>query len=197
MCLSVLKDDNTVIHVHKIYEHKYFHPWYILWGYSIFHQNNIKTTNALKGPFSKNLWSFSLFLWTRFSPSMLCTRTLCVTAAMHMLYKHINPGPEVIKLFSCSTQLSIKFFLVINLKLLTIANSFLLNIVEHEIFPANKFVGIFISISRENILLSWVLMTDISKCFSESLGIQDNESWLYMFKGGTYVTEKNEKHNKL
>ena len=48
-------------------------------------------------------------------------------------------GPEVIKLFSCSTQLSMKFFLLINLKLLTFANSFLLNIAEHENFSANKY----------------------------------------------------------
>ena len=32
-----------------------------------------------------------------------------------------------------------KFVLLINLKLLTIANSFLLNIAEHEIFCANKY----------------------------------------------------------
>ena len=48
-------------------------------------------------------------------------------------------GPEVIKLFSCSTQLSMKFFMLINLKLLTIANSSLLNIAEHENFFANKY----------------------------------------------------------
>ena len=45
-------------------------------------------------------------------------------------------SPEVIKLFSCSTQLSMKSVLLINLKLLTIAYSFLLNIAEHEYFPA-------------------------------------------------------------
>ena len=39
--------------------------------------------------------------------------------------------------FSCSTQLNMKFFLLRNLKILTIENSFLLNIVEHEIFSAN------------------------------------------------------------
>ena len=48
------------------------------------------------------------------------------------------PGPEVIKLLSCSTQLGMKYVLLINLKLLTIANSFLLNIAEHENFSANK-----------------------------------------------------------
>ena len=43
------------------------------------------------------------------------------------------------KLFSCSTQLSMKFVLLINLKILTFANSFLLNITEHENFSANKY----------------------------------------------------------
>ena len=31
----------------------------------------------------------------------------------------MNTGPEVIKLFSCSTQLSMKFFLLINVKMPT------------------------------------------------------------------------------
>ena len=76
------------------------------------------------------------------------------------------------------TRLSccMKFVLLINLKLLTIANSFLLNIAEHENFSANKYkntnsilsmkisllinmkipttVGIFMFISRENFMLS-------------------------------------------
>ena len=39
-------------------------------------------------------------------------------------------GPEVIKRFSCSIKLSMKFFMLIHLKLLTIAISFLLNIAE-------------------------------------------------------------------
>ena len=32
-------------------------------------------------------------------------------------YDTLNHGPEVIKLFSCSTQLSMKFFLLINVKI--------------------------------------------------------------------------------
>ena len=48
-------------------------------------------------------------------------------------------GPEVIKRFSCSTQLSMKFVPLINLRLLTTVNSFLLNIAEHENFSANKY----------------------------------------------------------
>ena len=46
----------------------------------------------------------------------------------------LTPGPEVIKLFSCSTQLSIKFFLLINVKMPTI-------------------VGILIFMSRKNTIL--------------------------------------------
>ena len=33
---------------------------------------------------------------------------------------HVSPGPEVIKLFSCSTQLSIKCIMLINVKMPTI-----------------------------------------------------------------------------
>ena len=50
-----------------------------------------------------------------------------------------TPGPEVIKLFSCSTQMSMKFVVLTNLKLLSVANSFLLHINEHENFSANKY----------------------------------------------------------
>ena len=65
-----------------------------------------------------------------------------------------SSGLDVIKLISCSTQSSMKFVLIINLKLLTIPNCFLLNIAEHEKFSANKYiVGIFIFISRENFML--------------------------------------------
>ena len=40
-------------------------------------------------------------------------------------------GPKVIKLFSCSTQLSMKFHLVIKIKMLTIKTFFMLNSAEH------------------------------------------------------------------
>ena len=51
-----------------------------------------------------------------------------------------QPDLEVIKLFfSCSTQLSMKFDVLINLRLLTIANSLVLNIAEQENFSANKY----------------------------------------------------------
>ena len=52
--------------------------------------------------------------------------------------KQINLAPRFINFFSRSTQLSMKFVLLINLKLL-IAKSFLLNITENKNFSANKY----------------------------------------------------------
>ena len=71
-------------------------------------------------------------------------------------------------IFSCLTQLSMKFVLLINLRLLTIANAFLLNIGDHEKFSVDKceiltVVGIFIFIGRENFMLSWVENENVLK----------------------------------
>ena len=55
------------------------------------------------------------------------------------LCRHFTIKPEVIQLFSCSTQLSMKFVSPVNFTLLTIANSFLLNIAEHENFSVCKY----------------------------------------------------------
>ena len=72
-------------------------------------------------------------------------------------------GPAVIKLFSCSTQLSMKFALLINLKLLAIANSFLLNLAEHNI---SRLINLKMpTIAEKNYLLSWV---EQEKCFITS-----------------------------
>ena len=57
------------------------------------------------------------------------------------LFNH-EPGPEVIKLFSCSAQLSMKFFLLINVKMPTI-------------------VGILTLMSRKNNILG---LTEPEKC---------------------------------
>ena len=67
-------------------------------------------------------------------------------AMSNFLWFSTGSDPKVIKLFLCSTQLSMKFVLLINLKLLTILNSFLLNIAEHENFSANTY---------ENANFSW------------------------------------------
>ena len=56
-----------------------------------------------------------------------------------------TPGPEVIKHFSCLFQLSIKFSLLINMKMPTI-------------------VGIFIFMSREIFMFNYVWQERISIC---------------------------------
>ena len=43
------------------------------------------------------------------------------------------------------TQLSVKFVLQINLRLLTATNSFLLNIAEHDNFFADKYLFIYLN----------------------------------------------------
>ena len=58
---------------------------------------------------------------------------MCLSGAM------CRSSLEVIKVSSFSTQLSMKFVLLINLKLLTIANSFSVNITERENFSANEY----------------------------------------------------------
>ena len=64
---------------------------------------------------------------------------LMYTPTYYMFFGGVKrSGPEVIKLFSCTTQLSMKFFMLINLQLLTMLNSFLLNIAEHESASPNK-----------------------------------------------------------
>ena len=58
------------------------------------------------------------------------------------LSKQCKPDPEVIKNTSCSTQLSMKFFLLINVKMPTI-------------------VGIFTFMSRKNNILG---LSELEKC---------------------------------
>ena len=55
----------------------------------------------------------------------------CISGLIKLM---INPGPEVLKLFPCSTQLSMKFFFLITVKMST-------------------FVGILTFMSRKNSIL--------------------------------------------
>ena len=48
-----------------------------------------------------------------------CVAQLIVHLTQEPEVPDLIPGPEVIKLFSCSTQLSMKFFLLINIKMPT------------------------------------------------------------------------------
>ena len=66
----------------------------------------------------------------------------CLTLPWHQI-PGWKPGPEVIKLFPCSTQLSMKFFLLINIKMPTI-------------------VGILTFMSRKNSILS---LSELEKCW--------------------------------
>ena len=59
----------------------------------------------------------------------------------HLLYFYVKYGPEVIKMFWCSTQLSMKFSLLINMKIPT------------KVGKMSTKVGIFIFISRKNLHL--------------------------------------------
>ena len=50
----------------------------------------------------------------------------------------IIPGAEVIKLFSCSTQLSMKSKMLINIEIAKIYGFFRFNLLKPTIYPANK-----------------------------------------------------------
>ena len=71
----------------------------------------------------------------------------CYTSAVESTWKVVSwlweSGPEVIKLFPCSTQLSMKFFLLLNVKMPTI-------------------VGILTFMSRKNSILS---LSEPEKCW--------------------------------
>ena len=67
-----------------------------------------------------------------------------------MCIKYINnPGPEVIKLFQCSTQLSTKFILLINVKMPTIVGilTFIrtINTASERITAINFFICLYFS----------------------------------------------------
>ena len=69
------------------------------------------------------------------------------------------PGPEVIKLFSCSTQLSMKFFLLINVKMPTVVGilTFMSRKIAFSAYLSLKnavFLDIFILISILNFMLN-------------------------------------------
>ena len=71
---------------------------------------------------------------------------LCLAQLLGSSNEVPHRGPKVIKLFSCSTQLSMEFYLLINIKLLISSGIFLLSLAECEIFCAHEF---------ENANISW------------------------------------------
>ena len=82
-------------------------------------------------------------------------------AGLSLTWSHnLKTGPEVIKLFSCSTQLSIKFQLLIKTKML---NRYFLLLSSHiDVFillinvKMPTIAGIFTFMSMINFALSWV-----------------------------------------
>ena len=64
----------------------------------------------------------------------------------------ISPGSQVIKLFSCSTQLSTKFILLINVKMPTIVGILtfisMINTTSERLTARNFFVSILVFISN-------------------------------------------------
>ena len=53
-------------------------------------------------------------------------------------FQDFQPGPRVIKLFSCSTQLSMKFKMLINIKIAKNNGNFRFRSQKPAIYPANK-----------------------------------------------------------
>ena len=76
-----------------------------------------------------------------------CMNKCSQSVWMWFMLRHVlKSGPEVIKLFSYSTQLSMKFFMLINIKMPTV-------------------VGILIFISRKNFMLSSALQEKSLNCW--------------------------------
>ena len=95
----------------------------------VYHECEPKNNNPVdfwhlfyKGDTFCNLHAFNEFipLWSKFIPC----RVLLIS-------KRSKSGLEVIKLLSCSTQLSMIFHLVIKIKIPTIKTFFMLNSAEH------------------------------------------------------------------
>ena len=84
--------------------------------------------------------------------SLICERQgWCSKEAISFISCIARSGPDVIKVFSCSTQLSMKIFLLMNIKMPT-ENS-ILGLFEPK---KDEFLDIFILISIWNFMLSWV-----------------------------------------
>ena len=81
----------------------------------------------------------------------LCMRT-------NKLIRYLRPGPEVIKLFSCSTRLSTKFILLINVKMPIIVGILtfigLINTTSEKLKARNLFICRYFSFCEQLKLLA-------------------------------------------
>ena len=69
--------------------------------------------------FILDLFAYMRSSMTQRVPNMLRINPYHAVSALIFFLTNVNPGPEVIKRFSCSTQLSTKFQLIIKTKILT------------------------------------------------------------------------------
>ena len=108
-----------------------------------FHTKNLPENDLMSA-----LWRILLSFLQDFQYGV--TRSFIFPANLTISAQQTKPGPEIINFFSCSTQLTMKFALLINLKLLIYckfllakhswtANSYLLNIAERENISDNKY----------------------------------------------------------
>ena len=92
-------------------------------GVISFHSNQV-SNNLLQNPFRQ---SAPVMILIKFDYDHLaglktcsCLKLWMDSWALNHGYTITSPGPEVIKLFSCSAQLRLKFILLINVKMPTI-----------------------------------------------------------------------------
>ena len=115
------------------------------------------------------------FMWTE-----QC-RWNCITIKDERSWAFVKPGFEVIKLFSCSTQLSMNFVLFMNLKILTkFETSFMLNSAE-QLGP--RFSGkcrvlhlsafIFVGFPFDHWVLYGILENRLSRCYGMYAALQN------------------------
>ena len=72
--------------------------------------------------------------------SIICGITLKTDGSLilSLFLSWARPGPEAIKLFSSSAQLSMKFQLLINVEIIKISGKFRFKTEKLVIYPANK-----------------------------------------------------------
>ena len=74
----------------------------------------------------------------KFQPSKYTRETSQVLLVGVPASSRDTPGPEVIKLFSSSAQLSMKFQILINVEMVEISGKFRISTQQLVIYPANK-----------------------------------------------------------
>ena len=108
-----------------------------------------------KGLFAYWILHFSRHIVIYMCHCLLSVMSFSMTFSPTLLSQCI-PGPEVIYLFSWSAELSLKFYLLINIKLLISTGVFLLSLAEYEIFSAYQYAY---QLSAEKISCSAELST--------------------------------------